>query len=94
MIATKQALPVEWQNPINPAFELMLYWNAFMELTTCRSIGMGIGPIPFTAIKEYALLYGITKTHYEVFSKLIRGLDREFLDYNNRKQEALARKHK
>ena len=85
-------LPAEWRNPINPATELVGYWNAFMELTTCRQVGMGVGPIPFTAIKEYALLYEISGIRFEVFNRLVRSLDREFLDHSNRKQDALARK--
>lgn len=32
---------------------LDLYYNAFWELTSCRQIGMGVGPIPWTAVEAY-----------------------------------------
>lgn len=38
---------------------LDLYYEAFWCLTTCRSLGMGIGPIPWTAVMEYCDRYQI-----------------------------------
>lgn len=33
--------------------------RAFMELSTCRAIGMIVGPIPFTAIASYCDRYAL-----------------------------------
>ncbi len=33
---------------------LMLYYNAFQDLSTCRQLGMSIGLIPWTATRQYA----------------------------------------
>lgn len=32
---------------------LDLFYLAFMDLTTCRSMGFGEGPIPWTAVRDY-----------------------------------------
>jgi len=84
MIECGQELPDAWKHPVNPARELEWVWNAFMELTTCRSIAFSLGPIPFLAIKEYALLFNITGLRFDLFNKLIRAMDRVFLDKANK----------
>ena len=58
-----------------------------MELTTCRQIGMGLGPIPFTAIIEYAKIYDDEEWDDLIF--LIREMDTEYLKAQND-----GRKHK
>lgn len=49
-----------------------------MELSTCKPIGMGgAGPIPWTAIREYARDHGIRDV--EQFAELVRTLDASFV---------------
>jgi hypothetical protein len=91
MTAAKQELPEKWKHPDNPAPELVWVWDAFMELTTCRSIGMALGPIPFLAIKDYALHFGITGLRFELFNKLIRAMDRVLLDDSAQKEKKAAK---
>lgn len=50
-------------------------WNAFWALGTCRSVGMGVGAIPWTAVDAYALRYGIMGDAFESFHFLIQRLD-------------------
>ena len=49
------------------------YIDAFKELSTCRTSGMGIMPIPFTAIVEYAKIYNVSDI--DEFVYLIRKMD-------------------
>lgn len=55
-------------------------WDAYFELATCRPVGMGLGPIPWTAIHEYAEANGVQDG--ERFVRLIRAMDREILNPN------------
>lgn len=68
---------------------LDLYFDAFWELTTCRSfIGMsGLpGPIPWSAIDAYAQRLGLEGEDLEHFTRLLRALDDELLDYTRSKE--------
>jgi len=52
---------------------------------------MSCGPIPRSAIKSYAAECGIDGDWFEVFHRIIRGMDSEFLTLNSpAKQEHLA----
>lgn len=52
---------------------------------------MGAGPIPRSAIKSYAAECGIEGDWFEMFHRIIRGMDSEFLTLNSpAKQEHLA----
>lgn len=58
--------------------EARFAYSAFNELASDRAVGMGIGPIPFTAIDAYAWRYGIVDTdEFEWFRILIRAIERE-----------------
>lgn len=65
---------------------MQFYIDAFHELSTCRISGMGLSPIPFTAISHYATIYDIED--FEEFLYIIRVMDTAFLNINRRKQKA------
>lgn len=54
------------------------YIEAFYELSSCRQIGMSFGPIPFTAIAEYAKMYEVSD--FDEFLYIIRLLDNKYLE--------------
>lgn len=60
-------------------FDLILFWSAFWSLSTCRQVGMGVGPIMWTAIKEYAEYFQIDDL--EEFYFLISQMDAVYLDH-------------
>lgn len=62
---------------------LEFYLEAFKELSSCRSVGFGIGPIPFTAIAEYSRLYDVGD--FDEFHWIMRRLDDEYLILENKK---------
>lgn len=66
---------------------LDFYYGAFLELSTCRSIGMGAGPIPWTAVNDYAERMGLTDEGFETLLALVKRLDAEYLKWQDRKRK-------
>jgi hypothetical protein len=66
------------------ASHLTLIWNAFWELGTERQLGMSVGPIPGSKIREYLRdemdLYG---AEYDRARAIIRKADEAWLDMLN-----------
>ena len=60
------------------------YLDCYSDLATCRSYGMGYGPIPWLAIKEYCTFYAI---ELSMLNLIVRGIDSIFLEYINGKSE-------
>ena len=56
-------------------FGLQFYWKAFWELSTCRAIGMGEGPIPWTAMHEYAQRYDVLGDDFDRFVLVVKAVD-------------------
>jgi hypothetical protein len=57
------------------------YYEAFGKLTTCRSVGMGPGPIPWTAVREYCAYHGLDEDDQAEFEYLISVMDDAYLEY-------------
>lgn len=58
------------------------HYEAFWELSADRQIGMAAGPIPFTAISEYARRVQIDELDdFWLFAGLIRKMDEVFLKH-------------
>lgn len=55
---------------------LLPIWDAFHALAGDRHIGMGVGPIPFSAIDRYATRFGIAgRDEFARFHALISAMD-------------------
>jgi len=55
-------------------------WNAYQSLSTCRNIGFGAaGPIPWTAINDYAYRHDIYGDEFDRLVHLVGVLDRLYL---------------
>lgn len=65
------------QPDINPQWSF--YWQAFHDLSSERQIGMAIGPIPRSAIKNYADEFSIVGDRFDSFERIIRSVDAEYL---------------
>lgn len=62
----------------------LFHWQAFHDLSTERQIGMGVGPIPRSAIRSYAEEYGIIEDdEYDKFEQIIRSVDVNYLKLVN-----------
>jgi len=60
-----------------------VYLECFYELSTCRSTGFGVGPIPVTAIHSYADKFGLSY----FFCRVIRALDLLYLNDIDKKKK-------
>lgn len=66
---------------------LEVYYEAFCELSTCRQTGMGVGPIPWTAVDSYARRNGFEGEGFDYLLRMVRALDDTFVAYTRAKQE-------
>jgi hypothetical protein len=62
---------------------LGIYLNAFWDLSTCRQMGMGLGPIPWLSIQEYVTILGGDEDFQEDFHRYIRRMDGEYLNWSS-----------
>lgn len=67
--------------PPPPEFKpwMEYYISAFWSLSSCRSIGFGEGPIPWTAVREYGKMLRLGDDDFAELSEVIGALDREYL---------------
>lgn len=63
-----------------PRIEHPYYWHAFADLTTERQQGMGVGPIPYSAIQNIASEDNLSPTETAWLHYIIRALDNHYLD--------------
>ena len=56
---------------------LLLCVRAWQDLETCRSVGMAVGPIPWTAVQEWALASGLDRDSTRLLHDVIRYVDGE-----------------
>lgn len=64
-----------------------LFWGAFWDLTTCRTTGLSVAPIPWSAMKEYADLLELDDEQTESLFLLVRAMDNAYMDFRARKKE-------
>lgn len=85
--AESQNLPLPDWITNRPQLELGLefYYMSFMELNTCRTSGMGEGPIPWTAMRKYAEVYDIYGVEFERFSTILTEMDVAYLEERSKK---------
>lgn len=70
-----------------PALELGLdfFFRAWVELGSCRSVGMEEGPIPWDSIRKYCNEYDIVGELREDTFYLVRSMDNAYLDSRREK---------
>jgi hypothetical protein len=61
------------------------FFDAFRELSSCRPQGLGLSPIPFTAIVEYSRLFDVGD--FEDFLWIIRKMDDCYLNLEAKKSK-------
>ncbi len=88
--ARKQNLPIPDKIRNAPFLlpGLHFYYQAFLDLSTCRPLGMSEGPIPWSAINTYAERHELTDDDYDRFFILIRVMDVAYLEHRDKKRAA------
>ena len=77
-------LPGKIANAPKLTLGLAMYWTAFWDLNSCRG-GMG-GPIPWTAIHDYAARQGIEGEQFDSLVSHVRALDAALHEYEESKR--------
>lgn len=83
----RMALPKAIQNAPELMIGLELYYQGFLDLTSCRQIGMGLGPISLLDIREYCILQGIEGEQQDDFVWIIQRLDQKYLEWSNKRAD-------
>lgn len=61
--------------------DLEWVFSAFLELSTCRNLGLLPGPIPWTAIRDYANELELVEYSRDLLFVAVRAMDRMMLEY-------------
>lgn len=64
---------------------LQFYYDTFVTLSTDRSVGMGEGFIPWTAVEKFATRYSFSEDDLTLTWAILHAMDAEYLDYRNKK---------
>lgn len=75
-------IPERIQNAPELELGTELFYLGFLDLTSMRQIGMGMGPIPFLSMVEYCIIHGIDGDQREDFLWIVSRLDRKYLDWS------------
>lgn len=63
------------------------YLTAFWDLSTCRDLGWGVGPIPWRDIILYADRAGLEEDTATAFVAIIRHMDTAYLRWQEQEQK-------
>lgn len=77
--------PQEFLNPPRIPPHLIFYSDAFWRLHHDRPVGMAVGRIPWTAMKDYAAHYRVEGDDFDRFITLLVAQDSEYLAVTQRR---------
>lgn len=61
---------------------LELFYDAFWDLNSCRDLGaVGFGPIPWSAVKDYAQTFELDSEQFQDLYYYIRRMDDAYLKF-------------
>jgi hypothetical protein len=83
----KKPVPERIQNAPDLLLGLELYFDAFIELSTCRNTGWAPGPIPFWSIYEYCAKEDLDAEESEDMFFHIRHMDQAYLQFVESKNQ-------
>lgn len=79
-------LPESIQNATELFLGLELYYQGFLDLSSCRSTGYSTeGPIPWLAVREWALLHELDEEQTEDLHYHIASMDEVYLKFKAKK---------
>lgn len=74
-------LPDFIKNQPELMFGLDIFVQAFWDLSTCRQMGMGLGPIPWISIQEYCIMLQCSEDFTKDLHYHIRRIDQAYLNW-------------
>jgi len=83
-LQSRHPLPKRIQEAPSLEQHLVLYYNAFWDLNSCRSVGFGYGHIPWTAVTEWCIMNGLDGEQYHSMHRYIRSMDGVYLKHHSK----------
>lgn len=80
-------LPKRIQDAPQLQLGLELFYDAFWDLNGCRTFGMGMGPIPWTAIKDFAQAFEFDEEQFDDLYYYVRRMDDAYLKHHAPKKK-------
>lgn len=74
------------QNAPELFWGLELYYDAFLDLQSCRSLGMAEGPISWHAIYEYAIRHQFSEGQHDDLQYYISRMDAAYAKHRESKR--------
>lgn len=79
-------LPARIENSPSILPGLELYYLGFLEISSSRSIGWSLGPIPWLAIEQYSQIKELDEEQTEAMHHHIVAMDTAFLRHHAKKK--------
>ncbi len=73
---------------------LEIYWQAFTDLNTSRQLGMAEGPIPWTAINQWAIRHHIVDDDFDRLVLILKGMDAVYMKHRSKSSQKVIGKNK
>jgi len=70
---------------------LNLFYTAFLDLNSCRTLGYSQGPIPWLAIDRYCQAHELEGEQREDVLYHVAHLDKVYLDWSSKKNAASSK---
>jgi len=86
-VKTGLPIPSRIENAPSIAPGLELYYIGFLELTSSRQMGFGIGPIPWLAVEQYGTTKGLDEEQQEMMHMHIIAMDTVYMKHQAKKQK-------
>lgn len=86
-MATGQPLPAKIANAPELELGLHFYMLAFNDLESERPVGMDVGPIPRSAMRDYAIELDLTDEEFDDLYHHVRALDIAYLKHRAKKNK-------
>lgn len=80
-------LPPAIMNAPELRIGLALFYHAFWDLDTCRTVGMGEGPISWLSVDAYATARGLDEEQRADMHHHITAMDRAYLKHRAEQRE-------
>lgn len=91
---TNQPLPDKIANKPVLRTGLHIYYRAFWECSTDRTVGMAEGPIPWTAINQWAIRYGFHHDEFDRLVLLLKAMDSAYIEERAKQHAKQTKKGK
>ena len=84
MVDSGLDVPAISQRPSLTGLEWL--WLAFIDLSTCRSIGMSVGPIPWIAVDQYSTANQLSQSDRWMLHRVISRMDGVYMSHQQEKK--------